>query len=491
MTNKPFEKQIADKMNRHEVQPGEGLLQSIFEKRAAQRKPFMGLAKVFFAAAIIAVAISALYIYDRGKDDGTAVASADQPNSGTDKTAASVAPEVKNQSAGMTETKSNPSEPVKTYASKTDKLNNDKSGKLSQPSARRHARHVASTENIQNRNRAMNNNSHGLSNDAVSASYADNGEDISNRYFNIYAKNRPRIESSRHKGNSHLYVYHSVSEEVLETYSAYYLPVRPLGKLAHNYNLEKDAKLANQPSHMPTLSRGNRKPLFIDILYTPILTLTKAYNNPGLESYVNSIAANTYSAQYGVRVSVPVAPKVNIFGGLFFQDQSCSYNGNVNRLEDVTRINTVVTYINDPVQGSIKVTSYDTVTSPENKQTTYRYKNTYKMFQVPLGFSYNFGYRKFDFAFNTSALVNMVSSSNGHYMDLKNSNTGEFSSSSKYIGLGGGFSLMSAVKISPRFRFILEPGIQYFSVNSLKAGNNVNEKVFNKQLSIGLRYSVF
>ena len=55
MMDKSFEKQIADKLNRMEVQPSDGLLDSIFEKRAARPKRFAGIGFSGLALAVLLV----------------------------------------------------------------------------------------------------------------------------------------------------------------------------------------------------------------------------------------------------------------------------------------------------------------------------------------------------------------------------------------------------------------------------------------------------
>ncbi len=481
MTHKPFEKQIADKLNRYEVQPGEEMLQSIFEKRAARRKPFMNLAKVFLAASVVTVAIYALYT-NNDKHNNTVASAGEttvkQADMQQDKPVSTPQEETV-FNTGKTENVQIPAAVKNKADKKATRIQRRLAGKDHSKTGQVRVRETGRTDDRRHKH------------PEAGSAYADNGDDIYNRYFNIDASRRPMIASSRHKGNSHLYVYHAVSEEVLDANTFSFMSLNPLRKFKYAYELQDYEKAAHIDAGRPTLSRPVRKPLFIDLLYTPVLTSARAADNSNLENYVNAIAGNTYSAQFGIRVSKPVTSRLSVFSGLAYNDQACLYKGIVTRPEEVTTINQVITYINDPVNGSMKVTTYDTVTGMVDKQTGYNYRNSYKMFQIPVGMSYNFGYKKFNFALNGSALVNMISRSAGQSMDLNNHNTREFSSSGKYVGLGGGFSFMAALQVSPRFRFIFEPGLQYFKINSLKAGNNVNEKVFNKQLSIGLRYTVF
>ncbi len=491
MTHKPFEKQIADKLNQFEVQPGDNMLDSIFEKRAAQKKPVTALAKWFLAAAVMTVAVSALYMFN-GNGKPASIASSQAPVPG--KVEGNMAPAIQDDRKTIVESHSNRQEAVSSPVTTP-------SGSIARPagSAKPAARRVDPAK--EDRRMADRSGSRGTapklantesgSGSSKGKFSGDNGEDIYNRYFDITSKNRPVIDREKHKGNSHLFVYQSVDEKELDKISEFNMPMQPIRKFANIYDVEDMEKAKNPGIHAPTLSRPHRRPLFIDLLYVPVLSSASATNNAGVQGYANSISRNSYHPQYGLRASVPVSPRISVFSGLYYQEQGNLYNGNVNKQEAFTRINTITTYINDPMKGPIKVISYDTVSGMENRQTAYNFKNSYKLFQLPLGFSYNFGFKKFDFALNTSALINLVSSSSGQYMDIQNNNTKSFASSGKYFGFGAGFGFMTAYRISPKFRLILEPGVQYFGINAIKAGNNMNEKVLNKQLTIGLRYSVF
>ncbi len=492
MTNNQFEKQIADKLNQYEVQPGDGMLDSIFEKRAIKKKP-VGMARLFFAAAIIAVTVS-VYLYNEngsnGSNDFIASSSGtamDNKNPETQAQPAHVKSEGLNQAADKNSqlaTVSKPGPDKARHVATSGKRQVTEPGQ-----GNRNIVAVRATENVSPLAKDIGNEHTGRTGNDMFA--GDNGDNIANRFFDVSSKNRPNIESMQDKGNSHLYVYHSVKESVLDANTFSSLPFSPLSKFSASYELENENKLANHAPEVKTLSRTSRKPLFIDMLYIPILTSAGANGNPGVQDYANSIRRNSFNAQYGVRVSVPICNRISVFSGLFYQEQSNVYNGTITKPEEVTRVNTIITYINDPVGNVQQVITKETVKIMENKETSYDYKNTYKLFQLPLGLSYNFGYKKIDFAFNTSALINMFSNSKGSSLDMEHNSTNGFASSGKYVGIGAGFSVMSAIKVSPRFKLIFEPGIQRFNINSMKAGNNINEKVFNKQLMIGLRYSLF
>ena len=173
------------------------------------------------------------------------------------------------------------------------------------------------------------------------------------------------------------------------------------------------------------------------------------------------------------------------------QNQSNLYRGTVMHGEPATQINKIVSYINDPIKGPVMITTFDTVNYTAMKGAGYDFRNTYKLFQLPLGASYCFGYHKFDFSINASALINVFTSSTGRIMNVHAGSSEAYTSSSKYAGIGSGLSFMAAYPVTPKFKLILEPGLQYFNIRATKAGNNINEGVFNEQLSLGLRYILF
>jgi hypothetical protein len=486
MTHNPFEKQIADKLNQYEVQPGEGMLDSIFEKRAGKRTPLMGLSRIGIAAGIVIVAISALYLYNAGgAGDTPELASSQGATIETGKQ--DINPSL-HENDGIKQ----PSGQRTPEAEIVPEAPGEKSGKgLSVKPGTSGKRHINGKPDVLVSN---NKGSERPDKDVYQAAgkgfSGDDGSDIYKRYFDITSKNRPVIEKMEHKGNSHLYVYQSVSDRILDNYSFIAMPAKRLNRFENIYHLDNEAKVAQVDIQKHT--KTGRKPLFIDLLYMPTLTAINASGNSSIQAYANSIRKRSFNSQYGLRVSMPVSKRISLFTGLFYQDQSNIYNGTVNKQEAVTHINKTDRFINDPVTMQVvKVTTYDTTNGMENRGYNYDFRNSYTLFQLPLGFSYNFGYKKFDFALNSSALINMFTNSKGKAMNMESNSTSAFASSGKYYGIGAGFSVMSALKISPKFRLILEPGLQYYKINSMKAGNNINEKVFNKQLTIGLRYSVF
>lgn len=470
--DKSFEKQITEKLNRMEIKPSEGLLDAIFEKRAAKPKRFAGIpySGLVLAALIISAGAITFMLFNDSNSKTRAV----------DKTIASESPrtlpesgnENSRQKAGSVQPDAGIEKPL--VADKT--LSNRKSGIRPAKSA------IAVI---------------GKSKTAVSAPESDKQSKVKSSdalqpasYFDVNSASRPEIVSEMHKGNSHLYVYETAADKDFANAGFVFSRLSRISKIPIGF---EDEKLKTMASSNSVFDREaiKRRPFFVDMLYTPSLNMPGTNGNSDLNKASNAITRNTYNTQFGIRVSVPVSNQVSVFSGLFMRDQSNHYKGDLNYSVNQTRIDKTVTFINDPSGNVIKVVKEDTVNYVEEKTQNVNFKNTYSMIQVPLGLSYNFGHGKFDFAFHGSALLNIFRNSNGHTLNLAEHNTRSYSSNGTFMGLGAGFSFMTAYKISPKFRLIFEPGMQYFGINAIKAGSMLNERSFSPQCSIGLRYTVF
>lgn len=491
MINNEFEKRISDKLNHAEVQPSEGLLDAIFEKRAARPRPFVGLIKLFSVAAAVTVLVTSVYMFN-GKNDGA---------QGIAK-----APEQVQPTAEAHASHSRQPDNVSNNGSKGQELQvSEAPGHSSVSNPAPNHRHQVKPHGSYagQRNSFTRNTESNVGTPARLVSYDGNeetrqdqviqGDDVYYRYFNVDANNRPSIAREEHKGNSHLYVYHNANDklvnEVTEMNTFLSLPGRDIRNFNHTASTFDNSLYAYRPIDKNTLKK--RTPLYIDAMYGSILTSHSAMNNSNLRKYANSISVGSYNSQYGVRVSMPIGHNINLFSGIFMQNQSNLYRGTIQHGEPATQVNKIVSYINDPVKGPVMITTYDTVNYTAMKSSGYDFRNTYKLFQLPVGASYCFGYHKFDFSVNASALINVFTSSTGRIINVHAGSSEIYTSTSKYAGIGSGLSFMAAYPVTPKFKLILEPGLQYFKIHATKAGNNMNEGVFNKQLSIGLRYTLF
>lgn len=488
MMNNEFEKRISDKLNHIEVQPSEGLLDAIFEKRAARPRPFVGLIKLFSAAAAVTVLVTSVYMFSGKNDDAQGIAKAPEQMGPASSIQAGHSNKPVDMTGARTVDHQSKASAAPVNQSKSRPENNAANNHRQNVRAGSNYRHVArQAENAALPARLVSYE------EEVQQDQVFEGDDVYTRYFNIASSNRPSIASEEHKGNSHLYVYHSANEkrvnEVMEMNTFVSLPGREFSRFKPASSSFDNAIYAYRPIDKDALKK--RKPIYMDAMFGSILTSHRALDNGDIRKYANSISVASYNSQFGVRVSMPVGHNINVFSGIFMQNQSNLYRGTVAHGEPATQINKTVSYINDPIKGPVMITTYDTVNYTAMRNSGYDFRNTYKLFQLPVGASYCFGYHKFDFSVNASALINVFTSSTGRLMNVHAGSSETYTSTSKYASIGSGLSFMAAYPVTSRFKVILEPGLQYFKIQATKAGNNMNEGIFNKQLSIGLRYTLF
>ncbi len=470
--DKSFEKQITDKLNRMEIKPSEGLLDAIFEKRAAKPKRFAGIpySGLVLAALLISASAIALMLFNdsnsKSGDHAKAVAGETPRN-------------LPESSIGDSKQNSGNIQPDAGKEKSVAKSN----ALSSSNSALKQAKSAV----------AANVNSKAAVSEPVSDKFTQvksNEGILPASYFDVNSGSRPKIAREMHKGNSHLYVYETAADNDFANAGFVFSRLSRISKMPIGFEEEK---LKTMASNNSVFDRDaiKKRPFFVDMLYTPSLNMPGTNGNSDLNKASNAITRNTYNTQFGLRVSVPVSNQLSVFSGLYLRDQSNRYRGDLIYTVNETRIDKTVTFINDPSGNVIKIVKEDTVEYIAGKTQNVDFKNTYSMIQVPLGLSYNFGHGKFDFAFHGSALLNLFRNSSGHTLNLAEHNTRSYSSKATFMGLGAGFSFMTAYKISPKFRLIFEPGMQYFGINAIKAGSMLNERSFSPQCSIGLRYTVF
>jgi hypothetical protein len=257
-----------------------------------------------------------------------------------------------------------------------------------------------------------------------------------------------------------------------------------------NKNIETLEMVDNKPVKRNGPSK-NKRPIYLDFMFNPSVNMMLLSGDNSLVEAGNAVSKASLNQGFGFRISIPVSSKWNVFSGLNYREQSNQYKGSLLYTEELSQINQTVKYINDPIKGVVKVVTYDTVAIQASNSQSVNFKNQYKVFQLPIGISYNFGYKAFDFSINGSALFNYIQSSKGQNIILDQHIVLPYSSSKGTIGFGAGLSVMGAYKISNRIRLIAEPGFQYFGLKSNHFGNKVDEKVLSPQLSLGLRYTLF
>jgi hypothetical protein len=479
MINNSFEKQIREKLNGAESTPSDGLLDTIFEKRAAKSRPATGFGKAGWMLAAAVLAVTAGVWFFNG-----------QSGQQTNNEIASVLPDQSAQSSELNTTNSN---------SESDVINSEKqSGNTNAPDKKLRSQSVKPSVAASG-NQVHSNSNTNASQIARPAAHSNtqqanktnkdfNGDFDLNSYFNVDAQNRPVIDREQHKGNSHVYVYHAVDPSAVQNADIRNSSTSRIQKFTHNFE-SPDFGSAPQLALNNETPKKNKKPVFIDLMYVPGMSTFKATQaNAAQYNQVNSIGM---TSQFGVRVSVPLNASLSVFGGLYQNNQNTRYKGQLPYETSNQVIKTNVRYINDPIRGVIQVVTYDTQNIKNQMTQKVDHTNSYSLFRMPLGMSYNFGFGKFDFAVNAAMDINYLRSANGFYINNETHQANPFSLAKRSVNLGSSLSLMSAFKLSNKFRLILEPGVQYMNLKAKHTGHVVNESILNFNFGLGLRYTVF
>ncbi len=492
MTNNKFEKQIQDKLNQYEIEPSENLFDTILEKRAARSKSFFRFSYTKLGIAMLSVlAIAAIIILNQPAGDSV---SADANST------IAQSPEVKDTKESMLLENSNGTDGQKPSATKPIHKENDAKSSLSK------AKPVNTLSGSSLKDKKIRNNNMNASKLALPAKFVDvthkqsiakpsskstptfhdNGDQIAERYFNVDATNRPLIASQIHQGKSHLYIYHTENEEMIASKDLSYLVMKPLSIPVRNFESEQISQIAYHPSDN---SFHKKKPIFIDILWMSMLTVHNANGNKAFEADYKTLNRSNYNQSFNARVSFPVSERINIYTGFAICNINTQYTGSIANHSGKVHYETSVHYINDPITG--KPTAIQQTDTVQNGPMAYNFRNSYKIMQLPIGLSYNMGYKKFDFAIHGGALLNVLSNAKGTNANFELEQTSRFNSNKKSISLGASLSFMAAYKLNNKLRLIVEPGFQMYKINAQKNGNLMNETIFNNALSIGLRYTLF
>ncbi len=470
MMENSFEKQIADKLKNTEVQPSAHLLDSIFEKRAVKAKRFALYPTIGALLGIAVIAALGIWFWSESakpraisKNDAAII---DRPN---------IEPLSQNQDK---------SDPIATEnkSAEVELRNQEIQG-----------------HKLKSRNNSLNPKSSSSSKDVeVKVSIKENGliksntnnPAIDNNYFNVGKGERPLIQKVEHQGNSHLYVYETIGDEALVNRDFLFSRIARLRKIAVKKNIESVEMVGSKPVKRNGAGK-NKRPIYFDFMFNPSVNMMLLSGESSLVDAGNAVSKASINQGFGIRVSMPVSAKWNVFAGLNYKEQSNQYKGRLFYTKEQTQINQTVKYINDPIIGVIKVVTYDTIKFQASNSQSVNFKNQYKIFQLPIGFSYNFGYKKLDFSINGSALFNYIKSSQGQNINLDQYTVLPYSSNKGTLGFGAGLSVMGSYRLNNRIRLIAEPGLQYFGLRSNYFGNNLSEKVLSPQLTIGVRYTLF
>ena len=107
---------------------------------------------------------------------------------------------------------------------------------------------------------------------------SENSENLEARYFDIFNKNRPVLESEQHKGKSHLYIYQTASDNYVSS-----LNINTLTGLKHKMFPTKELALSKvelvENLHKLDFNKPTKKPIFIDNSMVEKTILDFGYNS--------------------------------------------------------------------------------------------------------------------------------------------------------------------------------------------------------------------
>lgn len=492
MKDNSFEKQIAEKLNRMEVRVPDSLLDSIMEKRAARQKKFTGFGALVTVVSVAVLGLIGITLYmqefssDDNKSSGALQENVSTPEGGS-----------QNSSEQADNNGSDNSGEAQNALAQADQSENAKDAVTPKRTFRRSGRMQSDAvtasaigESASRIRLAKNRTSSIRTAQPTKAQLAAIAGFTADDYFNTASTLRPEIAFEQHKGNSHLYVYEAFAGDPgMSTLMLFSRPAR-MNRFLRSYTFEALSPVSAKSKTQSTKNIGKR-PVFVDVLFMPAWNMHSSASGNEIARISDGLSVASFNNQFGFRISVPLQNAFSVFGGVNYKAQSNRYKGEIQYSENETRIDKHVSYINDPVKGVIQVVRYDTVQYMADRTQHVDHKNTYTLLQLPVGVSYNFGYKGIDFAVHGSALFNAFIQSSGQALHIETHSTTAFSSSKPFFGLGAGIGFMAAARLTPRFRLIAEPGFQYYGIHSTRAGNTIGEKALNASFSVGLRYTVF
>lgn len=480
MNQNKFEKQISDKLNGYEVQPSEGLFDTLMETRAKKSKSFAfkSFKMVAVLLGFLTVTLLLIWVSNSNQKNQNLVLLDETPNQQTKSSLTDENQNVKSETPKV-ETQESP------LVLEKESNNNESQVTKQKPRLRKSLNKNQFVQNNSNLELPLMISKNKKSNNQL---LSDDGSDIYNRYFDANSKNKPQISYSEHNKNAHLYVFDTEDPVLVDKATFKHNWFVKFKSFKNKMNIEQISLVKNEKVKIKT--QKGQKPIWIDVYNSSIVSKSHAIKSPNAVD-LNGLSINVYNNAFGFRINKPLKNQWSLFSGLNYLNQTSHFKGSLSEFKSEQKITKISSYINDPVRGVVLVETFDTQNLTRNIKHPIDLKNTYSIFQLPIGLSYNVGYKNFEFAINSSALLNLVSMSKGNTLNAFNYSDSRFNSGKKYLNVGFGIGLGSTYKLSPKFKLLIEPGLQIFNVSSLKAGNNINERLFNKQLSVGVRYSIF
>jgi hypothetical protein len=461
MKNDLFEKQISEKLNQCQVSPSRDLFDDIMKARTPQvKKAFWSTWRILSAFLIAATVSVAVYQLLPTQTDEIAFS---EKSIVSDKENQASAEESK--ISNSTSEQGNKNEILGAISKKQ----NRKSVNTAFKSSPNEAAKVNNSEN-----NASNTLSEG---------------DVFESYFNANVINRPVIDYEKHNGNSHLYAFVTENEKDIDKVMVNHMKNKLFVRFTNHFPELYFNKIEQQK--VEKANRVSQKPFYIDVFQLSSFSKPVISNSQFQLHNMGVLATNSASFGWGVNAELPIKGRWSVFSGVHSFSLNNQYKGQLNYSVDEDKITKITRFINDPIKGVIAIESFDTSLVSVAKSRNIELQNSYQLIQIPLGMSYNFGYKSFEFSLNASAMLNWSREQSFQSVNWQNDQVSKMETSNNLFGLGLNAGLKVYYPLSNRFKVFVMPGVQSYSMNGVKSSYSHNESVLAKQVQVGIRYSVF
>jgi hypothetical protein len=475
MKNNLFEKNINSKLGNMEIAPSDGLFDKTMQKRTlAQKKsltPF--LYKTFAVLLVSASVIGAIWYLkqDNPQIKTSTIVSQDVPEVKLESLQDDfeIKPDNKVEISNVDKLKANNETKVGVKSKTLSKINNNGSK-------------LTSRDNL-NKNKSIELSHNTGNNKSI---FEDNGENIYERYFDANSKYKPSLSKEFHQGNSHLYVFNSIDESLVDAVFVNHLKIAKYNKFTNHFPKNEFYQVTNQTEF--SRSSKSRKPIFFDVF--GLLGFAKAMPfNGEMSNLMKTGSEVVQNSAYGFRVITPLKDRWSVFSGLNVHIQNAKYQFDYVTISNEKEVKLVTRYLNDPILGVVPFSVLDTVDVTKSITNTFQLKNNYKLIQIPFGFSYHIAYKKFDVGVNLSSMLNVNVQS--QIMNIDDLKVQTIESSKHTFSMSHALGLQVAYGLSPKWKVFAEPSLQFLTIQSKKVGNSIDERFLNRQLALGLKYSLF
>lgn len=492
--NTNFEKEISNKLYNSESTPPEGMFENIMAKRAKNSKAPLFSGKLTSILIGVVLVSSVLIYFQMNSDENiTHQVSNNEISNTIDNNQADIESRI-DKSEFKRETKiSNNANNIANVESKNSKsklksiepnsknkvaeVNNNKLLGISESNPS--TQELKLSNKLSDKYKSIINKK---SNDYITS------DNVYQSYFDANSTIKPVIASEQHKGKSHLYQYESIDESLIDKSDINFFFANKMNKLKVKNSPEEIAAVKTKKIEIP---KKLRNPLFIDFTTMPMFTLHHAFGNSPLLSDYHQLEKTTMNHLFELRVNQTLKNNLSVYTGIAYSQMNHQYEGEITKTKHVVEYVNRTIYINDPITGVRQEIVTDRLEYDKEVKTNFNFKNKYQVFQLPLGVSYNYGYKKFDFAINTGINFNLINSMIGYNLNSNSDGLIAYSSSKKSFNLGANFGVMATYPLTYKYKLVFEPHLNMFNINANKLGNNINPNTLNLGVKLGLRYTVF